>query len=294
MRTLDRIAFFGLVVFAFFSGSADPQAFGQATGPARGPFLVWDAMNKDYAAKTGETTNLFIFNATNVSTRPVYIEKLTPSCGCTVATLPAQPWLLAPGSNGAVRITINFAGKVGLVTKFIRVDAFEKESPDATTSNKFEQTLIIKVNIPAGTNPPALTTGAPNPAAGMNRAKNAEMAKADRQAVFKGDCASCHAVPAHGKSGEELFRAACAICHESSHRATMVPDLATLKTKADDVYWRSWICFGKEGTLMPGFLDSAPAGGPLTPEQVSSLVNYLRSKYPARVATAQAGGAQKN
>jgi mono/diheme cytochrome c family protein len=268
-----------VAVILWASSHLESRIFAQAGNPAPPP-LAWDAMNKDYKAKPGETTNMFTFSATNVSKRLVYLEKLTPSCGCTVATLPAQPWLLTPGSNGDVRITINFAGKSGLVTKFIRVDAYQKESPESLETNKFEQTLIIKVSIPA---PLELTS----------RSNNVEVAKADRQAVFKSGCAACHAAPALGKSGEELFRAACSICHESPHRASMVPDLAKLSKATDDSYWRSWISFGKEGTLMPGFLNSGYAGGPLTPEQVKSLVLYLGDKHRSQTATTQVGGASQ-
>ena len=229
----------------------------------------------------------------------VYIQKLTPSCGCTVAKLPAEPWRLDSGSNGQVHITINFAGKYGLVTKFIRVDGWEEvgEGSERQT-NKLTQTLIIKVHLPEPSAVPQVAMAAGKTsstappvtlaslAAGAGRARNLEMSKADRQAVFKGECAACHAAPAHGKAGEELFQAVCAICHESTHRATMVPDLAVARpnTNRDQAYWASWIKVGKIGTLMPGFSDDASLGGPLTPEQINTLAAYLSKKYPAQSA----------
>jgi mono/diheme cytochrome c family protein len=260
--------------------------------------LVWDALNKEYTAKAGETTNLFTFSATNISQSVVYIEKLTPSCGCTVAKLPAEPWRLDAGSNGQVHISINFAGKYGLVTKFIRVDGWEEagEGPKRQT-NKLTQNLIIKIHLPE---PPAVSatptslasaTSKASPstlAMSADRARNLELSKVDRQAVFKGDCAACHAAPAHGKAGEELFQAVCAICHESAHRATMVPDLAMAKpkTKRDQAYWASWIKVGKPNTLMPGFSGDPSIGGPLSAEQIDALSAYLAKKYPAQ-STAQ-------
>jgi len=271
-------------------GGAAPSA-----APAL-PGLQWDAMEKDYTAKTGEATNLFTFSATNVSTHLVYIEKLTPSCGCTVAKLPEEPWRLDTGSNGQVHITINFAGKYGLVTKFIRVDGWEEVGEGSfRQTNRLTQNLIIRVHLPEGsvdsasvpapsraasTAPPVTLTSL---ATGPGRTRNVEMAKADRQAVFKGECATCHAIPSHGKQGEELFQSACAICHESSHRAAMVPDLAVVKpnTKRNQAYWLAWITSGRAGTLMPAFSNEPQLGGPLTSDQIDHLAAYLTIKYPS-------------
>lgn len=112
------------------------------------------------------------------------------------------------------------------------------------------------------------------------RGKNRVVAFTDRQAVFKGDCASCHLKPAAGKRGEELYRSICAICHEAEHRAEMVPDLAQLKVPTDSKFWEQALRIGKPGTLMPAF--SKPFGGPLTPDQIQSLVVYLTGRFPAR------------
>ncbi len=83
-----------------------------------------------------------------------------------------------------------------------------------------------------------------------NRAKNQGLAKADRQAVFKGECAKCHAEPTKGKIGRELYAVACGICHEAEHRASMVPDLKALNKPTSRDYWLQWIAHGKADTLM--------------------------------------------
>ena len=108
------------------------------------------------------------------------------------------------------------------------------------------------------------------------------MAKADRQAVFKNDCATCHAIPGNGKYGMALYNAVCAVCHEGEHRATMVPDLHTLKVPTNDQFWRIWIAHGKPGSLMPAF--SNTDGGPLNDLQIASLAAYLNVAIPSRVA----------
>jgi mono/diheme cytochrome c family protein len=96
--------------------------------------------------------------------------------------------------------------------------------------------------------------------------------------VFKGDCASCHAKNLQGRYGQQLFAAACAICHEGTPRASMVPDLHNLKDPTSEDFWRTWITSGKAGTLMPAFGKSQ--GGPLTDFQISSLATYLNQAIP--------------
>ena len=105
------------------------------------------------------------------------------------------------------------------------------------------------------------------------RDRNMQLALADRQAVFKNDCAACHAYPTTAKSGAELYGAACGICHDAEHRASMVPDLRALNKPTDRPYWHEWITKGKAGTLMPAFAKSE--GGPLDDGQIQSLVDYL-------------------
>ena len=78
-------------------------------------------------------------------------------------------------------------------------------------------------------------------------------AAADAQAIFKGDCAACHAEKARGLLGKELYAAACGICHDSPRRAAFVPDLHGLKQPADLDYWKTIIARGKPHTMMPGF-----------------------------------------
>ena len=79
-----------------------------------------------------------------------------------------------------------------------------------------------------------------------------------------------------GKTGRELFDTSCGICHTTVHRASMVPELTGLPNGGNRDYWHAWISRGKEGSLMPAF--SKSAGGPLTDEQINSLVEYALSE----------------
>ncbi len=184
------------------------------------------------------------------------IGRLQPSCGCTTAQLPSTPWVLAPHTNGDISVSVNLAGKFGAITKTVTV---------FSTNNQIMKVLTVRVNLPE------------NPE--MMRARNRSLAQADAQAVFKGDCAKCHADPARGKMGKALYVSACAICHESKQRDHMVPDLHNLPHPTFYGYWKFVIAEGKPKSLMPAF--SAEHGGPLTEEQMDSLAKTLTLAFPS-------------
>lgn len=228
--------------------------------------MVFDAESKDYEAKQGENNAPFTFHLTNVWTGEVLVNSVRTSCGCTVASLPAQPWRLAPGTNGPIGVSVNLAGKRGKITKSITVD---------TSSGV--KSLLVSVNIPDPTN--AVPAVAKASAVDPDRQRNMLLAMADRQVVFKNDCAKCHADTGHGKMGKELYDAVCGICHDSPHRATTVPDLRALKHPTNAEHWKTWITSGRVGTMMPAF--SQKEAGPLNDEQIKSLVDYLVQTIPS-------------
>ena len=213
-------------------------------------------------AKLVYSTN--VVTATNsITPLPVTILSVRPSCGCTTAELPPTPWLLPPGTNAFIKIAVNLAGKSGIVFKYADV-----------ATDKGTKRLNFTINI--APQPPV------PPMSPEERARGLAAAKLDRQAVFKGDCASCHAKPADGKYGQLLFAAVCGVCHEANPRASMVPDLHNLKDPTSEEFWRTWITSGKAGTLMPAFATSQ--GGPLTDFQISSLATYLNRWIPPHLA----------
>lgn len=217
--------------------------------------LVWDSLLKEMTVMPGAATADFVFQVTNVSSLPVTIESIHPSCGCTVAKAPPMPWTLPAHSDGKVDVSVNLAGKSGTIIKQLSI-----------ISAQAPQILNVKITIPDG---------------GADRTRNQQMATADPQAIFKNDCARCHVEPARGKTGAELYTAACGVCHEAAHRATMVPDLHNLNHPTDYTFWKEMIRNGKPNTLMPGF--SLGKGGPLSDAQVDSLAELLSKGVPKPV-----------
>ena len=205
--------------------------------------------------------NTNVVAATNSVTVPVTILSVHPSCGCTTAELPPVPWTIPPGSNGTIKLSVNLAGKAGTLFKTVNV-----------TTEKGKKDLLLRINIAPPPPVPEMTE--------EQRAAGIAAAKVDRQAVFKGDCASCHLPKVEGKYGQQLFDAICAVCHQAKDRATMVPDLANLQVPTSEEFWRAWITSGKAGSLMPAFASSQ--GGPLNDLQIASLATYLNAVHPSK------------
>jgi mono/diheme cytochrome c family protein len=220
--------------------------------------LVWDATDKTLQARPGDGAADFSFKVTNTSDKPVTISEVQPSCRCTVVDMPNLPWVLAPGASGRVLATVDLSGKDGELTKSLYVD-----------SSAGVQALLMHVKIPV-----------PDEA---TRERNRKLAAANRQAVFRGECAVCHAAPIAQKTGGDLFQAACEICHLTPRRASIVPDLLVAHEHRDAAWWRAWITDGKDGALMPAF--GKKHDGPLTDAQIESLIEFALSHLPTEERT---------
>jgi len=279
---LHRAVFYGVVgaVFIatrFFAAGIQPTNDAVTSPPVYVPdtshenepmangVLAWNSLLQNTNAAADQEQVHFAFSFTNVSSDNVTVLSARASCGCTQPELPPLPWTIPSGSNGQFGVTVNLTGKVGTLLKTVTV-----------STDKGSKELLLRISILAPVIP-NLTDA--------DRARGVTMSKADRQAVFKDDCATCHVKPGEGKYGKALFDAVCAVCHESEHRATMVPDLHNLKVPTNDEFWRTWIAHGKAGSLMPAF--STAEGGPLNDMQIASLAAYLTYAIPSHVMPAQ-------
>lgn len=240
-----------------------------AVPPAQPPlesYIAFDAVQKEVTVTNGTSDAHFTFNLTNISSGDVTINYVQPSCSCTVAKLPSQPWKIAPKEGGQISATMGLSGVPpgGSKTKTLYV-----------SSDKGNKTLLLKATVVA---PPSAMTE-------EGRAMNQKMAMADRQTVFKGDCVRCHVDPAQDaagnqKTGKDLYAAVCGVCHEAEHQASFVPNLRHLPQPTNREFWKNWITYGKPGTLMPAFAKSE--GGILSDAQIDSLVAYLTATIPPK------------
>lgn len=223
--------------------------------PPTAATLVFDHDVQQYNASPGEAIAPFTLKLVNIASNELVINNVHASCGCTTARLPPLPWHIPPGGHGEVKAEIKLAGKMGLVIKTLTF-----------FTSAGTRVVTLKVNIP----PPRAV------AADLSSSeRQAAMAKAadDPQAIFHGDCASCHVEKGRRTIGQELYAADCGICHESPHRASAVPDLHALKQPTNFDYWKTIITAGKPHTMMPAFAQEL--GGPLNKDQILSLAAYL-------------------
>jgi mono/diheme cytochrome c family protein len=287
----------------------------QASGPLPDGVIAWDATTKETNVTEGTGQAHFVINFTNTATQirlglatnvasitnfttvtnrgfwarltgreisrvttftrhtnvvmvtngiapvPLTILSVRPSCGCTTTKLPSLPWTLAPSSNGQIAATVNLPPmQSGTLYKTLTVG-----------TDKGSKQLMLKINIQPFVMPTMSEA---------ERARNIQTSLTNRQAVFMGDCATCHMQRGQGQYGEALYVSDCAICHEGKYRPTMVPDLHALKTPTSFEFWRTWIAHGKPGSMMPAF--STTDGGPLSDMQISSLAGYLTAAIPSK------------
>lgn len=227
--------------------------------------FAWDSTMKMTNVPAGSASGRLDFNFTNVGPGTVVIVEAKPSCSCTSAQTPPLPWMIAPGTNGVIGVTVDLAGKFGTVVKSVHV-----------RTDHGSRDIIVQIHILA----PVM-----GKLTDADRMRQMAVAKVDRQAVFKNDCATCHMKPGESKFGKALYDADCGICHEAEHRASMVPDLHNLKVSTNEEFWRTWIAHGKPGTFMPAFLEGD--GGPLDDRQILSLAAYLSAAIPSKVPSPQ-------
>jgi mono/diheme cytochrome c family protein len=227
------------------TGALPLKAADQPTNRA----LVWQSTSKSYQAKRGETNAYFSFPFANGSSNEIVVHSLRASCDCTAPKMPFRlPGKLLPGEAGQMEVNVDLRDR----------------------SEPFKQTISIETS--AGTDQVTMDIKTPELTA---RERDQRAAFADRQAVFKGDCVRCHLRPALGKPIGEQCKVLCGTCHDSTRRDKTVPELAVSEKTADKAYWEQWVRRGKPGTFMPAF--SKQFGGPLTEDQIESLIAYLAS-----------------
>lgn len=193
--------------------------------------------------KQGEKVSKY-FSFKNDGNGDLLIRDLKSSCGCTAAVASSGPY--RPGESGKVEVNYDSRGKFGHVVKEVKVVSNASNSP---------QTIAVEGMVFADMHP----------------------SKTGTEALFSGSCAECHAVPAKGKKGAELYDAVCYMCHDfpQDHgKKWVAPDRVSL-SRLSKSQLKRLIAKGIPQTSMPGFSDHS--GGPLSKEQIESLVEYLHS-----------------
>lgn len=99
------------------AGTADTTKVNAANAPV----MKFKDVTHDFGKiKAGDKVT-YDFSFTNEGKSPLIITDAVASCGCTKPEWPKEP--IQPGAAGAVKVTFNSAGKMGLQDKQITITA---------------------------------------------------------------------------------------------------------------------------------------------------------------------------
>ena len=98
--------------------------------------LAFDHEMAEATVTNGAPEARFTFNFTNISPASLAITNVGLSCGCTTVELPLLPWVLKPGDRGQLPVTLEVAGKSGVVAKTLQL-----------RTDRGVKTLIVKADV---------------------------------------------------------------------------------------------------------------------------------------------------
>ena len=232
------------------------------TGPA-GPRIRFEVTTHDFGKLRSDQRTEYAWAYRNDGTAPLRITGTRPQCGCTATVIDDRD--VPPGGSGTILVTFDPAGLDGSIRKSLAVMS---NDPTRGTVLLTLRAQVERVETPAADGSHPSTAG---------------------RSLLSGECVSCHASPATGRTGADLYRAVCAMCHgPAAEGGAHGPSLRApgyLSSHTDDEL-RTAIAYGTANPRMPGF--SAVMGGPLDDAQVDSIVRLLRSwgSAPAKPAPA--------
>jgi Protein of unknown function (DUF1573) len=103
-------------------------------GPVFGQ-LAWENTEQTFNSKPQDQAVAAKYKFTNTGNKPVKIESVRTSCGCTTAALSKSEY--APGESGDIEAKFTFSGRTGKQEKTILV----------ATSDAPEQPTILKLHV---------------------------------------------------------------------------------------------------------------------------------------------------
>jgi hypothetical protein len=131
-----RLVYFCLIAAFLLSGCGSQESKGGAPSQALASTKIdsanltsiqWlDSANRDFG-KIAEGQILQIaFRFKNSGTKPLVIQRVQPSCGCTIAEQPDKP--IMPGDEGVIKAAFNSERHIGLNRKTLFVYANTQKS----------------------------------------------------------------------------------------------------------------------------------------------------------------------
>ena len=146
---------------------------------------------------------------------------------------------LGPGERGKINVSVDIRGKTGRISKTVQVYANDPINP----VTKLTVTMYIKDRVH------------------MDQYKAME--------IFSEKCRGCHIDQGKGKTGWDLFKADCFMCHNAGKNTSL-----TGMSKKPRDYLLRVIRQGLDNTVMPGW--DTKADGPLSEAEIKSLIDLIK------------------
>lgn len=89
--------------------------------------LAWEEQTIELHPKAGDAEAVANFKYQNKGTKPIRINNVRSSCGCTVASLKKND--VAPGEKGEVTATFKIGGRTGVQQKTVTVETDDPAQP---------------------------------------------------------------------------------------------------------------------------------------------------------------------
>ena len=230
-----------------------------------GPRIVVDKTEHHFGRVPDDRAVEHVFKVWNKGSKPLVVTRVQTSCGCTAAMMESS--VIDPGKHGRLRVSFNPRGRQGTVQRSVSVHS---NDPNASVV----QLQVIAEVVPAGEekkDPVSVKRVHPR----------------REKLVFGGTCLKCHAPRKRSETGMKLYASSCAACHGSEggglkiKKEVIGPSLElarmTVKSMAGI---RQVIAAGTGHPAMPGF--SREYDGPLSEQQIDSLVDLILKKFPER------------
>jgi hypothetical protein len=103
-----------LIASIFLSAAADAQ-------------LKWEQTEVELRPAAGDDTAVGHFRYENAGTKPIHINSVATSCGCTVASLKSND--VAPGEKGEITATFKIGDRTGTQRKMVTVMTNDPAQP---------------------------------------------------------------------------------------------------------------------------------------------------------------------
>lgn len=125
MKNLKITAFLAVLACSPFYASVFPVETSSVVKTIAG-VIKWKSESIDVGNIPQGKPKLIRFEFTNTSSKPIVIENVAPSCGCTTADYTKTPIL--PGKKGFVEASFN-AASPGMFMKTVNVTTSDSKTP---------------------------------------------------------------------------------------------------------------------------------------------------------------------